>query len=93
MDLYMMQQKLWFKAKDYGWGWYPVTWQGWVATLVYILLLVGGITKIQENSSIKDVFVDFLIPFILSSTLFFMLAWKTGERPTWRWGTKSDGKD
>ena len=24
-----MPQKLWFKAKLYGWGWYPCSWEGW----------------------------------------------------------------
>lgn len=85
-----MEQKLWFKAKSFGWGWYPVTWQGWVATLVYVLLLTSTITKIQETSTVKEVIIDFFIPCVLSSSLFFMLAWKTGERPTWRWGTKKD---
>jgi predicted GH43/DUF377 family glycosyl hydrolase len=20
----------WFRAKEYGWGWYPATWEGWL---------------------------------------------------------------
>ena len=27
--------KKWFAAKRYGWGWYPVTWQGWGILGIY----------------------------------------------------------
>ena len=34
---------IWFPAKKYGYGWgLPITWQGWVVTLSYLLLIVGG---------------------------------------------------
>ena len=31
--------QLWFKAKKYGYGWYPATWQGWLVILVYLTIL------------------------------------------------------
>jgi hypothetical protein len=39
-----MTTKLWFKAKNYGWGWYPITWQGWLITGLYAFG-VGFITS------------------------------------------------
>ncbi len=30
--------KYWFKAKNYGWGWYPATWQGWLILAGFIYL-------------------------------------------------------
>ncbi len=30
----------WFKNKIYGWGWTPVTWQGWCVIFVYISLIL-----------------------------------------------------
>jgi hypothetical protein len=33
------EQKYWFPAKRYGWGWgLPITWQGWLTLVVFILL-------------------------------------------------------
>ena len=40
----MQESKVfWFPAKKYGWGWgLPITWQGWVVLLVFLVLLVTG---------------------------------------------------
>jgi hypothetical protein len=29
-------KRLWFKAKTYGYGWYPATWEAWVTMAVFI---------------------------------------------------------
>jgi hypothetical protein len=39
--------RFWFVPKRYGWGATPVTWQGWVATLVFVagfgaIVVLGG---------------------------------------------------
>ena len=35
------KKKIWFPAKKYGNGWgFPVTWQGWIVLLSYILLIL-----------------------------------------------------
>ena len=31
----------WFGPKRLGWGWRPLTWQGWLITLILAILLVG----------------------------------------------------
>ncbi len=84
------QKKLWFKAKDYGWGWYPVTWQGWVITLVYILFLSYIFTVSDSDShSVSDTLISVSIPFILGSSLLILICYKKGEKPSWRWGKDS----
>jgi hypothetical protein len=30
----------WFAPKAYGYGFTPITWEGWLATLVFVLLVV-----------------------------------------------------
>lgn len=82
-------QKFWFKAKQYGWGWYPVTWQGWLATLLYIgFILLSAFTSF--DTSTQDVTPPQVWRFIgidLVATLaLVILAWRTGEKPRWRWG-------
>lgn len=85
----MNEKKLWFKAKNFGWGWYPVTWQGWVSTLIYVLFLVSEFSGLETNSvfGINDLAVV-SVKFILVTALFSFLAWGTGERPRWRWDLK-----
>ncbi len=34
--------KLWFRAKDYGWGWTPCSGEGWIVTAIVLVALVGG---------------------------------------------------
>lgn len=80
-------RKLWFKAKRFGWGWYPSSWQGWLITLVYIgFMLAFGLT-INNRSSAKEVFFTFIIPAILLTVTIIRIAYATGERPRWRWGS------
>lgn len=43
-------KQLWFKRKTYGWGWVPVTWQGWLLTFGYVaLLLLFGLTLDEKS--------------------------------------------
>ena len=82
-------RKPWFKAKHYGWGWYPVTWQGWLVLVVYLVLVVGELVVIDRQShSVSDTLLNF-VPDALGFTVILLLIcyWK-GEKPGWRWGKK-----
>lgn len=35
---------MWFRAKRYGWGWRPVTWQGWAVVAVWVAAFSGWLT-------------------------------------------------
>lgn len=83
-----MKQRMWFKAKDYGYGWYPVTWQGWVILIVFLLLITSNIIRISITLSYTDLVVWYLPEtLILVGTLIF-ICYLTGEKPEWRWGGK-----
>lgn len=75
----MSKNKLWFKAKNYGWGWYPATWEGWTAILIYILFISYRGINPTINYSLEVIFAT--ISLILISYL-------KGEKPEWRWGKK-----
>ncbi len=79
-------QKYWFKAKWYGWGWTPATWQGWLSTVVYISLLVAFSLTINDNSTDREVAFTFGLPATLLTVAFLWLAYKKGEKPGWHWG-------
>jgi len=77
----------WFKAKRFGWGWYPVSWQGWAMLLIYLALIAREFLYANTLSrSLSDTLINFALPFIFTSILFFCLCWAKGERPRWRWG-------
>ena len=82
------QNHLWFKRKLYGWGWTPVTWQGWLVTVAYIALIVGFAMTINENSPIREVVFTFALPAVLLTVAFIRLAYRKGEKPRWQWGDK-----
>lgn len=83
-----MDRPLWFKAKRYGWGWYPCTWQGWAITLGYVVAAIAIGLTIDEQSSAKEVALSFALPMILLTSGLIHIAYITGEKPRWRWGGK-----
>lgn len=76
----MKKNNLWFKAKRYGWGWYPITWQGWIVTLIFIFLIIFAPIKIEERPFL------FLIWFGLITLGLIIVCKSKGEQPRWRWG-------
>ncbi|TSD05100.1 MAG: Uncharacterized protein Greene07147_812 [Parcubacteria group bacterium Greene0714_7] len=84
-----MTQK-WFKAKEYGWGWYPVTWQGWTVTLGYVLLAVLFAFTLDKNSPPEEIVFTFLLPVALLTATLIRIAYVKGEKPSWQWGKKKE---
>ena len=79
-------QGYWFRAKLFGWGWTPVSWQGWLVTIIYIALIVFFARTIDGNSPPREVAFTFILPLILLTLTFIRIAYKYGEKPRWRWG-------
>jgi len=73
-------QKFWFHAKAFGYGWgLPASWQGWVVLILYILLVIG--TARLGPGDIKLPVISIL------TVMFIIVVVFTGERPAkWRWG-------
>lgn len=83
-------QKLWFKRKLYGWGWTPVTWQGWLVVLVYIVLIIALVSMREEaipgNPDSGSSFLVLGGPVIVLTLLLIFICYKKGEKPRWNWG-------
>jgi hypothetical protein len=80
--------KVWFVKKRYGWGWRPVTWQGWIISFLYLLSLLRFFMKANANShSGSDVLISFALPFIILTSIFIFICYRKGEKPEWQWGT------
>lgn len=83
-------EKLWFKRKTYGYGWYPITKQGWLAILLFILADIAGafiLMEIFPDNEVKFSISFMTLTFILASILIFV-SYKKGEKPRWQWGEK-----
>jgi hypothetical protein len=78
------EQKYWFPAKRYGWGWgVPSSWQGWVVLAVFGALLLCGSLFLPRFGPVF--FVGYSA--VLSAALVGV-CWLKGEPPRWRWGSK-----
>ncbi|NCT55451.1 hypothetical protein GW755_01255 [bacterium] len=77
---------LWFKRKLFGWGWTPVTWQGWLLVAVYLTVVLFLSSKINAQSSVIDTVYYLWLPIIFFTFIFIVIAIKKGEKPKWNWG-------
>lgn len=85
----MSDTKIWFKAKQYGWGWYPATWQGWLTTLIFIIVIILHSifsTSIGGDSPTTLFLVWFLVRTALIVGVLLYICYTHGEKPEWRWG-------
>jgi hypothetical protein len=85
--------KYWFKAKDYGWGWYPSSIEGWIVLALYIGINIWNFLRIDSQShSASDTLLPFVIQAFFVTLLLIFICFKKGERPRWRWG-KQDSQE
>src|SRR5262249_48308568 len=82
--------RLWFRARRHGWGWTPASPEGWlrvggdrVVVLASAALFVYRVRLGADLWLTTGMFVAWIV--ILDAVLL-AVAWRTGERPRWRWG-------
>lgn len=77
----MKFSKHWFKPKKYGYGAYPITWEGWTTVGLFVLFLFWRAQYAQYD------LYRFTWEIILAA---FVLAYiskdRTNEKWKWRWG-------
>lgn len=82
------QHPLWFKRRRYGYGWTPVTWQGWLLVCLLLLTAVGGaiiLLTVQYSNVLLWAYLNAVIVMVV---LVLILAYRYGPSPKWRWGKK-----
>lgn len=83
-------ERLWFRAKWFGWGWTPITKEGWALLGLFIILVVPVFILSDANAhSISDMLLTAVPFFLLTLSTFIAVCYKTGEPPRWRWGKNS----
>ncbi|MBR0552269.1 hypothetical protein [Stakelama marina] len=79
---YRVRDGYWFAPKRFGMGAVPVTWQGWLATIIYVALLFACVRLLPGIAAKLAVGVPLTIGFMV------IAARKTDGGWHWRWGFK-----
>lgn len=83
--------RYWFKRRRYGWGWTPVSLQGWMSLLIYIFVVVsaGFVLPPKPQQPSTSQLACFFTIFFSATILLIVLCHKKGPKPRWRWGSSS----
>jgi hypothetical protein len=88
-----MKRKYWFHAKQYGWGWYPSTWQGWTVICLYVCINLYLFYTIDSSShSVSDTVMNYFPNAFFLIVALLVICYLTGEKPGWHWGKKKAKK-
>lgn len=80
----------WFKRRRYGWGWFPVSWQGWLVVTVYLAVVLAGSAAFADAPKETAGRERGIYVFILATTTVSLIrvAYAKGPKPRWRWGKR-----
>ncbi len=77
----------WFKRKLYGWGWTPVTWQGWLVIAIFLAYLCWNEwVLLQSVEPVTGPLAWFFAKTFLAILILFFVCYKKGQKPKWQWG-------
>lgn len=81
----MVKKKMWFTMKHHGWGWIPITWEGWAVTLGFIWYIISISLGVEKNTIPEN---EWVTKFAIGLIIFIYIMYKTGPKPRWRWDKK-----
>lgn len=84
------KKDVWFRAKFYGFGWTPCTWQGWACLLFYLAFLGMGFWDSGQTGANPELLrlKNFAPTFLFSTLILVTVCYFKGEPLRWRWGAK-----
>ncbi len=68
--------KMWFRQRSYGWGWFPITIEGWISVIVFI---IAAIYFARTDNAFM------IFPLIAG---LIILGYLKGPKPKWHWGKR-----
>jgi hypothetical protein len=80
----------WFRAKTYGWGWTPATWQGWLVVLIYAGTIGGSALLFLRPRPTVTGCIEYVSTIAVASALLVAICIRKGEKLGWRWGDRKD---
>lgn len=74
--------KKWFTMKHHGWGWVPISLEGWLVVLGFIWYIY-----FISKDLVKDVPIptDYWTKLIIGIIVLIFISYKKGPAPRWRW--------
>jgi len=85
----MKKNKYWFKSKRFGWGYVPISWEGWLSVAIFMVLiyLSGYLNNVyQEPINNKDLLSFLFDTFIIILVTLPFYQKKSKDKARWRWG-------
>lgn len=83
-----IKKEIWFKSKSYGWGWTPVTWQGWTITATYSFIIAGLIYSylfyMNDVVALDDIIRNLILLLVFISIVtgcMVFICYRYGENP------------
>lgn len=76
----------WFKRKLYGWGWVPVTREGWLV----ILALIAIVSAAAKYFLVEGRVLEYFAVFAAALLAVLAVGYAKGEPPRWQWGRPRD---
>lgn len=86
------KQEYWFKRRRYGYGWTPVTWQGWLSIVIFLAVVMIGSYILEDTprNTLSSEAITYLSFIALATILLIIVSTKKGPSPKWRWGSKTN---
>jgi hypothetical protein len=85
-----MANRYWFAPKQYGIGYSPASWEGWLVTALFVGLLVGSIhllRMLMAGHPTGQIQMLTTLTALVETALFLLLvAMRTEGSLHWRWG-------
>ena len=83
------KSNLWFKRRRYGWGWTPVSWQGFITIGLFLAVVLTAAFQLPADvdPTPGQLFIFFGI-LIVSVAGLAAVGFVKGPAPRWRWGKK-----
>lgn len=86
----MAKNKYWFKAKKYGWGWYPSSWEGYTIVGIYISVFIVLFYNIDVYShSATETILSFIPQAFIITIVLIGTCFIKGEKPHWNYKKRS----
>jgi hypothetical protein len=75
-----LSRKPWFGPRRFGWGWSPITWEGWVVSLIFIAAIVAA--GLLLSSTRRTVVIILLVVALV------LVSYLTSGPPGSTWGRR-----
>jgi hypothetical protein len=89
-----VETKYWFKRRRYGYGYTPVTWQGWLSVAGAVGVIVGlAFVILPSDSQAPSLSQALLFTAVVAAVLVVLVKITYAKGPTparWRWGKKPE---